>query len=45
MGDKCNITHMFDPISGKNDKNSQSERKEDGLSGQDHFEVMESGVS
>nr|GEX89454.1 hypothetical protein [Tanacetum cinerariifolium] len=30
MGDKCNITHMFNPINGKKDKRSQSERKEDG---------------
>nr|GEV65057.1 ARID DNA-binding domain-containing protein [Tanacetum cinerariifolium] len=30
IGDKCNITHMFDPINGKKDKRSQSEQKEDG---------------
>ncbi|GKA68504.1 ARID DNA-binding domain-containing protein [Tanacetum coccineum] len=39
IGDKCNITHMFDPINGKKDNKSQSERMEDGLNGQDQIEV------
>ncbi|GJY23447.1 ARID DNA-binding domain-containing protein [Tanacetum coccineum] len=41
MGDKCNITHMFDPINGIKDSKTQSERMEDGLNGQDHIEVNE----
>ncbi|GJU67717.1 ARID DNA-binding domain-containing protein [Tanacetum coccineum] len=45
MGDKCNITHMFDPINGKKDKKSQSERKEDGLNDQDQIEVNGKMVS
>ncbi|GKD94377.1 ARID DNA-binding domain-containing protein [Tanacetum coccineum] len=45
MGDKCNITHMFDPINGKKDKNSQGERKEDGLNGQDQIKVNGKMVS
>ncbi|GJT05593.1 ARID DNA-binding domain-containing protein [Tanacetum coccineum] len=45
MGDKCNITHMFDPINGKKDKNSQGERKEYGLNGQDQIEVNGKMVS
>ncbi|GKD41308.1 ARID DNA-binding domain-containing protein [Tanacetum coccineum] len=39
IGDKCNITHMFDPINGKKDNKSQSERIEDGLNGQVQIEV------
>ncbi|GJZ03524.1 hypothetical protein Tco_0536799 [Tanacetum coccineum] len=45
FGDKCNITHLFDPINGKNDKKSQGERKEDGLNGQDQIEVNGKMVS
>ncbi|GJX29709.1 zinc finger, CCHC-type containing protein [Tanacetum coccineum] len=45
MGDKCNITHMFDPINGKKDKKSQSERKENGLNDQDQIEVNGKMVS
>ncbi|GKB65847.1 ARID DNA-binding domain-containing protein, partial [Tanacetum coccineum] len=45
MGDKCNITHMFDPINGKKDKKDQSERMEDGLNGQDQIEVNGKMVS
>ncbi|GJT50636.1 ARID DNA-binding domain-containing protein [Tanacetum coccineum] len=45
IGDKCNITHMFDPINGKKDNKSQSERMEDGRNGQDHIEVNGKMVS
>ncbi|GKD09847.1 ARID DNA-binding domain-containing protein [Tanacetum coccineum] len=45
IGDKCNITHMFDPINGKKDNKTQSERMEDGLNGQDQIEVNEKMMS
>ncbi|GJT03274.1 ARID DNA-binding domain-containing protein [Tanacetum coccineum] len=45
IGDKCNITHMFDPINGRKNKKSQSERMEDGLNGQDQIEVNGKMVS
>lgn len=50
MGDKCNITYMFDPINvqfinGKKDKKSHSEQKKDGLSGHDQIEVYGEIVS
>ncbi|GJW90016.1 hypothetical protein Tco_0167569 [Tanacetum coccineum] len=45
IGDKCNITHMFNHINGKKDNKSQSERMEDGLNGQDQIEVNGKMVS
>ncbi|GJY32231.1 ARID DNA-binding domain-containing protein [Tanacetum coccineum] len=45
IGDKCNITHIFDPKKSKKNERSRSEQMEDGLNHEDQIEVNGKMVS